>query len=476
MELGFDLVQEQRPRHLPRLIEANYLLHLSSQELQALIAAELTDNPALELDEEALCPNCGMPLDGGACANCATPEPSAPTLSQSDDIDWSEISNTSTSGDSDIDPMALIAGGGDDRATLMSDLLAAMPDGSESLAETLVESIDERGFLVLSLEEIARIAGVSDAEAEEGLAVLLEIAPPGVGAADLRESLLLQLTYLREHDVEIPELVEPLVTDHLDDLAAHRYHQLARAFRVDADAIAEAHDFVRSHLSPQPWQSQQHSAIRAVSDVTYVRPDVVVRMNDENEIIVQVTGSADRALRINGLYRDLAQSLRGSSKNGAGSGLENDDEKAHVRDAVTRARQFMGKLNQRRETLERISLCAVTLQEDFVRSGVRELKPLTRADVAQQVGIHESTVSRATAGKFVMLPNYKVVPFGDFFTASLGAKDAIRELIEQEAAEGRTLSDREIGQRLLDQGYRVARRTVAKYRAELGILPSRIRP
>ena len=461
---------------MPRLIEANYLLHLSSQELQTLIAAELTDNPALELDEEALCPNCGMPLEGGLCANCAAPEPSAPTLSQSDDIDWSEIANKATSGDSEIDPMALIAGGDDDRATLMADLLAAMPEGSELLAEALVESIDERGFLALSLEEIARVAGVSEEDAAEGLAVLREIAPPGVGAVDLRESLLLQLIYLGEHDVEIPELVEPLVTDHLDDLAAHRYHQLARAFHVDADAIAEAHDFVRSHLSPQPWQSQHHAAFRSVSDITYVRPDVVVRVNDDDEIIVQVTGSADRALRINELYRDLAQSLRGSGKNGAGAGLENDDEKAHVRDAVTRARQFMGKLNQRRETLERISLCAVTLQEDFVRSGVRELKPLTRADVAQHVGIHESTVSRATSGKFVMLPNYKVVPFGDFFTASLGAKDAIRELIEQEAAEGRTLSDREIGQRLLDQGYRVARRTVAKYRAELGILPSRIRP
>jgi RNA polymerase sigma-54 factor len=167
-------------------------------------------------------------------------------------------------------------------------------------------------------------------------------------------------------------------------------------------------------------------------------------------------------------------SMRGS-KSDAGA-LETDEEKNHVRDAVTRARQFMGKLNQRRETLERISLCAVTMQEDFVREGVRELRPLTRADVAQQVGIHESTVSRATAGKYVMLPNNKVVPFGDFFTASLGVKDAIRELIEKEAAEGRTLSDREIGQRLLEQGYRVARRTVAKYRAELGILPSRIRP
>jgi RNA polymerase sigma-54 factor len=475
VEFGFDVIQEQRPRHLPRLIEANYLLHLSAQELQALIATELADNPALELDEDVLCPNCGMPLEGGACPNCVVIDPAAPTLIQADDVDWSEVSNTSASGESDLDPMALITDGRDDRASLVVDLRAILPESSELLAEVLVESLDERGFMTISLEEIARIAGVSPKDAEEGLAVLREIAPPGVGAMNLRDSLLLQLAYLRDHEVEIPELVEPLVSDHLSDLAAHRYHLLARTFRVGADDISDAHDFVRSHLSPQPWQSQDLTGVRSISDITYVRPDVQVRLNDDNEIVVQVTGSADRALRINELYRDLAVSMRAAAKNDAGT-LETDEEKTHVRDAVTRARQFMGKLNQRRETLERISLCAVTMQEDFIREGVRELRPLTRADVAQQVGIHESTVSRATAGKFVMLPNHKVVPFGDFFTASLGAKDAIRELIEKEAAEGRTLSDREIGQRLLEQGYRVARRTVAKYRAELGILPSRIRP
>src|SRR4051812_14074010 len=223
-----------------------------------------------------------MPVEGGACPNCVVIDSVAPTLSQVDDVDWSEVSNTSASGESDLDPMALITDGHNDRISLAMDLRAVLPETSELLAEALVESLDERGFMTLSLEEIARITGVTLEEAEEGLAVLRDIAPPGVGAVDLRDSLLLQIAYLREHGVEIPELVEPLVSEHLTDLAAHRYHVLARAFRVGADEISDAHDFVRSHLSPQPWQSLDFSGVRSISDITYVRPDVQVRLNDDN--------------------------------------------------------------------------------------------------------------------------------------------------------------------------------------------------
>ena len=132
----------------------------------------------------------------------------------------------------------------------------------------------------------------------------------------------------------------------------------------------------------------------------------------------------------------------------------------------------MSNINQRRETLYKISRCIVDLQEDFLRGGVRELRPLTRAVVAQQVGVHESTVSRATANKFVMLPNRKVIPFSDFFTPSLSVKDVIKELIESEKD---PLTDRKICDLLAKRGIRIARRTVAKYRAELNILPSTMR-
>jgi RNA polymerase sigma-54 factor len=206
-----------------------------------------------------------------------------------------------------------------------------------------------------------------------------------------------------------------------------------------------------------------------------VAPDVLITIV-EGELHVEVVGHAEGRLKVNGLYEELAAQLRRrqAALNDDLAGAS-DEDRQHIRDSVQKAKQFISKLQQRRETLLKISARVCQMQEEFLRGGIRELRPLTRSDVAMEIGVHESTVSRATANKYVMLPNRKVIPFSDFFTASLGVKDVIKELIEQEAANGQTLSDMRIRELLLDRGYRIARRTVAKYRGELRILPSTIR-
>ena len=147
-------------------------------------------------------------------------------------------------------------------------------------------------------------------------------------------------------------------------------------------------------------------------------------------------------------------------------------DRKHIQQYVSRAKMFMSNVNQRRETMAKIARALIQYQEDYLRQGVRHLRPLTRAQVASVTSLHESTVSRATAGKYVMLPSGQVVPFSDFFTASLSVKDVIKEIIVRE---GKPMTDREIVARLHDQGIRVARRTVAKYRSQLKILPSKLR-
>jgi RNA polymerase sigma-54 factor len=149
-----------------------------------------------------------------------------------------------------------------------------------------------------------------------------------------------------------------------------------------------------------------------------------------------------------------------------------DKDREHIRHYISRAKMFMANLNQRRQTMQKIGDFLAGYQEEFLVHGIRYLKPLTRAMVAHYTGMHESTVSRATAGKWVMIPSGKVIPFSDFFTPALNVKDVIKELIESEEE---PLTDQQITERLAAYGHHIARRTVAKYRDQLGILPSSLR-
>ena len=371
----------------------------------------------------------------------------------------------------------MIADGFDILEQLLTDARAALPERDHDIAELIINGIDERGFLTSDLHEIASAMDRSVSEIEQILALIQELAPPGVGARDLRETLLLQIRFLREDGAQIDPLVEELADERLVELAAHRYHHLSRDLRRPVEEIAAAHDFIRAHLSPQPLQDSRSRTWQQSAPTPFVVPDVLITIH-EGELHVEVVGHSQSRLRVNDLYVELAQQLRRRTAEAqAAESLLNasEEDRLHIRESVTRAKQFIGKLEQRRETLLRISVCICEMQQEFLREGVRELKPLTRSEVAVQAGVHESTVSRATANKFVMLPNRKVIPFSDFFTPSLSVKDVIKELIERESADGQPLSDMRIRALLLDRGYRIARRTVAKYRAELRILPSTVR-
>jgi RNA polymerase sigma-54 factor len=483
MELDFDLMQEQRQRNLPRLIEANYLLNLSSQELETVIATEIAANPALEVEDRQICPLCGGTIEGGYCVTClvnqngTTPQQHT---DDGDDYDRIETIYQPRAADEEFDEVLLIAEAMDLPQQLLADVHTVLDPSDYAIAECLIDALDERGFLDIDLAEIANLCHRDVESVERVLRVVQEMAPAGVAARDLRECLLLQLQFLRLTDVDIPALVEPIIEDYLTELGNHRYQHIARQLHVSPDDIGEAHDFIQSYLSPHPLQSQHSKTWQSPAQTPYVSPDVLISIVDD-ELRIEITGSSQAQLRVNSLYEGLAARLRRRARTesetatAAVMAQTSDEDRDHIRDSVSRAKQFISKIHQRRETLLKISTCICELQEDFLREGVRELKPLTRSQVAQQIGVHESTVSRATANKYVMLPNRKVIPFSDFFTPSLSIKDVIKELIENESAAGHPLSDMRIRELLLQQGYRIARRTVAKYRAELRILPSTVR-
>jgi RNA polymerase sigma-54 factor len=190
-------------------------------------------------------------------------------------------------------------------------------------------------------------------------------------------------------------------------------------------------------------------------------PDVAIR-EQQGKFAIEVLHSPRRLLRLSPLYSDLARQATSL----------NEEDRAHVQDYITRARTFLANLRQRESTLQQISEAVVQHQEEFLRHGIRHLAPLTRAEIAAETGLHESTVSRATNNKTVLLPNGFTMPFGDFFASALGVQDVLRELISKETT---PLSDAELARLLREQGYRVARRTVAKYREQMKILPSTLR-
>ncbi len=507
MEAGFEFSPEMRQWVSPSLIEANYILSLSQQELQAVIEQELLSNPALELEDRSTCPACGTALEGTWCPTCrAEPTQSIDHSGDLYDENETRVSSVASEADDDFDPLSIVASRTDPLDTILSDARILLEDHEHAIAEYLVESLDERGFLADELDDIATELARPREEIEGVLEVIQDVAPVGVGARSLAECLHLQADYLRKSGEDVPEHVSYLIDNHLDDLGAHKFGKLARQLGVSPDDIEVARDFIRDRLNPHPLQSQQARSWGTPTDSPLVSPDVIVRI-DNDDLVIEVVDSRYNYLRMNGVYSELLTRI---SRQGAKERREvmaeaakhmdeepreepeedgeldeelmaaaaegmSAEEREHIRQYSNRARLFISNIDQRRETLLKISRVVCEFQEEFLRGGVRNLKPLTRALVAQQVGVHESTVSRATANKYVMLPNHKVIPYSDFFRPSLSTKDVIKEIIENEESQGNSITDREICDVLLDQGIRIARRTVAKYRSELGILPSTMR-
>jgi RNA polymerase sigma-54 factor len=278
--------------------------------------------------------------------------------------------------------------------------------------------------------------------------------------------MLLQLRYLQERGFQHP-LAMDLVRDHLEDLGKHKFNKIAQQLGAEVADVEEGWEFIKTQLNPHPAGGSDgvptRSGPRPVQG--YVMPDVIIT-EGESGLEVEVVESRRFALNVNPMYQQLLAQV--NNQNAQYSA----EEREHIQHYVSRAKMFIANINQRRQTMQKITDFLVEYQADFLKNGVRHLKPLTRAMLAEQTGIHESTVSRATAAKYVMVPSGEVIPFSNFFTASLSVKDIIKDMIE---AEDRPLTDQEIAVRLREYGYNVARRTVAKYRDQLDILPSSLR-
>ncbi|TFG87827.1 MAG: RNA polymerase factor sigma-54, partial [Gemmatimonadales bacterium] len=339
--------------------------------------------------------------------------------------------------------------------------LAGLSEADRQLGELVIGSINEDGYLTTPLEELASTCGADASHLHDLLALIQDFDPPGVGATDLRECLLLQLERLDKTG----STAAAIVTSHLELLGAHKYHEIAKALKVSVDEVQSAARFIAT-LDPKP--GQQYSP--EVSP--YITPEVVLTKFEGKYTVVLNDDNLPR-LRISRYYRDL---------------MHDESSTKEVRDYVqerVRASQFLIRsIHQRQQTIYKIATEIVNVQTEFFEKGVAHLRPLTMAEVARAVGLHETTVSRAVSGKHMQTPA-GIFELKYFFTpglrtqdgnvvSNLAVKDSIANILASEDPT-KPLSDQDILEILHQKGFQVARRTVAKYRIAMRIPSSHLR-
>lgn len=465
MEARLTLRQTQRLVMTPMLQQAIHLLQLSTLELQEALQKELIENPVLEEvgpEDEASPPEPdaapGPAPEGSAQVEPDTlPElpfdlaealfgpPEERSLVHEEEHEEPRFENFLRSTTSLADHL-----------TAQLRLLPASPEVRRA-AEEIIGNLDDDGYLRATLEEVGERTGLPPETVQQALDLVQSLEPPGIGARDLRECLLLQL---RQQSLPDPLAVE-ILEQHFQLLHRCRYQDLARALRVDLERVLEAVEEI-GRLEPRPGRPF------APADTRYVVPDVYVyKVDGEYKVVLNDEGIP--RLRISSYYRSLLARSPG------------DDGRRYVEEKVRSALWLIKSVHQRQRTLYRVTESIVRFQREFLDRGLPYLRPLSLRDVAEDIGMHESTVSRVTTNKYVQTPqglfelkfffHSKLQTGQGQVVSSVSVKKMIQDLVAAEDP-ARPLSDQEITDRLRKGGLAIARRTVAKYREELGILPS----
>jgi RNA polymerase sigma-54 factor len=466
----------------PQLRQAIKILQVSRAELETLIDEAMSENPVLEeglevVEEER--PRTEEPLE--TSDNSTEPwEPSheeretTTELEPSErmgEIDWKEFldnyrndwhGSSSTSADYDDEKRNSLENTLVRAQSLQDHLIwqlrmSGITPTEESVAALILGNMDKDGYVQADIEDIAFQSGQDFDVVEQSLKHIQDLDPPGVGARDLCECLLLQIRAQGKEDC----LATAIVRDHLPLLESKRYDKIAKELGAPIEAVAAAANYITT-LEPKPGRNFGEG------DIRYITPDVFVQKIGE-DLVVTLNDEGLPRLRVSNFYRQVL------SDSGTG------DAKRYIQEKMRAAAWLIKSIQQRQRTLYLVTQSIVRFQREFFERGVAHLKPLVLKDVAMDIGMHESTVSRATANKYVHTPQ-GTFELKYFFTSSLqgadgeevsaeSVKDRIREIIATEDPR-RPYSDQHIAKMLSTEHVEIARRTVAKYRGIMGVLPS----
>ncbi len=451
----------QRPQTTAHLAQTMSLLGLNSQELSQKIEAALASNPALELLEGRHCPTCGRLLrPGTTCFSCA-----AKNKAKGEEplvfISPPEENIRRGAGNGEEIPEDFNSAEPENLAGYVLRQIAADLDAKEQeIAAHILTSLDEDGLLTIPLSEVARFQHVTISEVEAVANMINHADPLGVGATSTTKALLIQLESLGD---QVPnyELCARAIREGMGSLSKKQYAELGHLLGVSRVKAQQVAEFITHNLSPFPARAHWGSLRTPNADApaTYTRPDIIIRRQDNKRLVVEVMWPLRGLLRVNPLFQ---QALREAP----------EDKAEQWKIDLEQANLLIKCLAQRNQTIVRLMQVLAVIQRQFILSGDAHLRPFTRARIADELGVHESTVSRAVAGKSAQLPSGKIVPLSQFFDRSLHIRTALKKIVKDEP---KPLSDTKLARLLGKEGFHVARRTVAKYRTMEGILPAHLR-
>lgn len=439
------------------IIVTSSLLALTNAELDAQVDAEMAENPALEMVESLRCPRCGMLLDKPPCMRCMRELIAGSQVNVDDGYrPGARLTND------DYDPMLQVVQPKRLADHILEQLRPLLDREDIPIAACLAESLDERGLLAISVEEVAAELEVGPERVESVLRDLQLVDPVGVGSRDPQECLLRQLdalptdvgglTYLRP-------VARRMLADYWDSFLHARWEDMPIPTQQRTAALA----FIRANLTPYPamagWEGELARQRGPSSPTVFSRPDMVIYENGEGKLAVEIFAMRPQWLKVSPSFKEMIRTANGSGDESWG-------------EMVERARLFIKCIGQRQQTLYRAVEALVSIEEKALREGDEYIKPLTRTQLSEILDVHEATVSRAIMGKTAALPDGRIVPLSHFFESGKSTKELIRQMIN---AEDDPLSDSAIASRLEALGRPIARRTVAKYRNMLGILPVHLR-
>ncbi len=438
--------QAQRLALTPQLTQSLKVLAMNSQELEAYIEESLESNPLLEMDTESL----------PRVEEAAVSQQKEDWREQGDNR-WETMYHNGAQFDGLPDPDQQWK----DEQSLSESLheqidQQPMSDKERDIAHVIIDSLEDDGYFRVSPDDVVQAVDADDVRAEEVVRVLecivQELEPAGIGARDLTECLLLQIS----DDDASAMLVRQMLLYHTDKLMDDE--ALMQEMHCSADELLAARQLLR-RLDPFPGHG-----LRGVENI-YVQPEIVFRIVD-GEVEVEVPKSGWRGLKVSEQWADTKWTGK---------------DREFMDAASQEAKWLLAALDQRSETLMKVGVCLAQRQRLFLEHGILGLKPLTLQDVAEEVGLHESTISRVTNGKYAQTP-LGLIELRRFFSAGLPTRGGgmisvhrvqqrVKTLIDAEPV-GRPISDQAIADRLQAEGIEIARRTVAKYREQLGLPPS----